>query len=449
MTEVRGKKITILGAALSGLAAARLLHRNGARVFVSESASVEKKNEASVLLKNENIGHEFGGHTDRALDAEWVVVSPGVPGTIPILKKIRERGIPVYSELEIASRWLKGTVIAVTGSNGKTTTTTLIGEIVKTAGIPAIVAGNIGTPLSDVAESSREDGIAVLEVSSFQAEGLARFRPKIGLLLNLSPDHLDRYESVNDYYLAKKRMFQNQTKDDILIANADDAEVQRLIAGLPSIGWGFSLKNVPRNGATIQGDRIVYYRDGQAESIIGTDAIGIRGNHNRSNAMAAILAAKAAGIPTTAIQKTLREFKGVEHRLEWVRETGGVTYYNDSKATNVDSAYVALESFGSNKIVWIAGGKHKGASYAPLADLIASRVKAMILIGEAAGLIEKELGAITKAVRAGSMKEAVEKSRQLAAPGDVVLLSPACASYDMFQNYEDRGRQFKAAVGDL
>lgn len=448
MLDVLQKKISVIGAASSGIAVARLLKRKGAKVFVSEFAPAENKKQENVLLQNEKIECEFGGHTDRVLDADWVVVSPGVPGDIPILKKLAVLKIPVYSEIEAASGFLRSPVIAVTGSNGKTTTTTLIGEICKNSGKPTVVAGNIGTPLSDVVETSGENGLAVLEISSFQAEGLRSFKPRVGVLMNLSPDHMDRYATVEDYYNAKRKMFENQNENDWLVYNADDAAVQKLIIGLKGQKIPFSLNQEPKQGAFVENNTVVCKLETE-EEVITADQIGIIGNHNLYNALAATLATRLMGIPVSTIRQTLMEFKGVEHRLEFVKEMGGVRFYNDSKATNVDSTYVALESFKKEKVILIAGGKHKGSPYTPLRDLVKQKVKCLVLIGQAAPLIEKDLGDMAKVIRAGSMEEAVRESFRIAGNGDVILLSPACSSYDMFENYEDRGKQFKQEVNKL
>lgn len=450
MRDVKGKKVTIIGAATSGIAAARLLKQKGASVFVSEYASEDKKNEVKVLLQNEHIACEFGGHTDRAADCDWAVVSPGVPSDIPLLQTLQTRKIPVYSEVEIASWWIPAPIVAITGSNGKTTTTTLIGEIFKHAGRMTGVAGNIGTPLSDCVENSiKPDGVTVVEVSSFQAEGFETFHPRVGVMLNLSPDHLDRYSGVDAYYAAKKNMIKNQTSSDVLVVNQDDATLMQLIADSKAQRWTFSVKGIPENGAYVENDILMVKLNGQTERVIATREIGIIGRHNLYNAMAAVLAAKALQIPMAAIAETLKSFRGVEHRLEFVAEKSGVRYYNDSKATNVDSTYVALDSFKMEKVILIAGGKHKGSSYTPLKALVEARVKSLVLIGQAADIIANDLGDVTHVQRAASMQEAVEISKQTAQSGDVVLLSPACASYDMFKNYEDRGRQFKKAVEGL
>ncbi len=449
MLDVLNKKISVVGAASSGIAVAKLLKRHGAKVFVSELSPAEKKKEEVDILKKEEIEGEFGRHSDQVLNCDFAVVSPGVPRTIPILRKLEEKKIAVYSELEMAAQMLSSPIMAITGSNGKTTTTTLIGEILTRAKIPAIVAGNIGTPLSDVVESSSPDGWTVLEVSSFQAEGLKEFKPRIGVLLNLSPDHMDRYASAQEYYQAKKKMFTNQTSEDFLVYNADDDEVVRLIGELGSKKISFSINRELNEGAYVKNEKIICTIGDRTDEIIHVQAIGIRGRHNLYNSLAAVLATRLADVDTAVIRETLVQFKGVEHRLEFVREFNGVKFYNDSKATNVDSVFFALESFEHEKIILIAGGKHKGAPYTPLKDIVSQKVKRLVLIGQSADLIEKDLGGATKITRAGSMNEAVKKSFAHAQSGDVVLLSPACSSFDMFRNYEDRGRQFKKAVNQL
>ncbi|MCB0832971.1 MAG: UDP-N-acetylmuramoyl-L-alanine--D-glutamate ligase [Bacteroidetes bacterium] len=449
MEDVRGKRVTVIGAGKSGLSAARLLKKHGATVLITESAEKESKSTEENMLQQLNIEYEFGGHSQRALSADFAVISPGVPSTIDLVVKMRDRGIPVYSEIELASRWLKGTTVAVTGSNGKTTTTTWLGEMFKASGRPWIVAGNIGMPLSDLAESSTDETLVALEISSFQAEGLTHFRPTIGVWMNLSADHMDRYTSINAYYRAKRKLFEQQNMDDLLLYNADDEAVAELTRGLKSKLIPFSLDIKPDEGAYVQNEILTVARNGASHEVIPVAELGIPGRHNQYNAMASALAAWCAGVSIDIIRNVLKEFRGVEHRLEKVRTIHGVTYFNDSKATNVDSTAVAIRSFSREKIVLIMGGKHKGAPYSPLVPLFKNRVKDLVVIGEAGDLIRKELGNSTTVHDADSMIQAVEKAHSLAAAGDIVLLSPACASFDMFLNYEDRGRQFKRAVMEL
>ncbi len=448
MNPFEKKKIYVIGAAKSGLAVARFLKRSGAEVFVSEKESADKRKTESDQLAAESIECEFGGHSERLLGADIVVISPGVPMTIPILKKIREQGIPVYSELEIASWTLNSPVIAITGSNGKTTTTTLIGEIFKHAGRSTIVAGNVGTPLSEMVHTDVPGGVTVLEVSSFQAEGFLNFHPKIALLLNLSPDHMDRYKTIDDYYQAKMRVFMNQRSDDLLIYNEDDDEVKKHTESLRARKLPFSQRHSLEVGAWLDYDKIMCRLTGDPETVISVKELGLRGSHNVYNVMAAVLAAKSMNVPTWTIYDILKSFTGVAHRLEFVRDIQGVKFFNDSKATNVDSAFYGLKSF-NEPVIWIAGGKHKGSPYTPLAETVKKHVKCMILIGQAAAIIGEDLGGLVKTIRAESMGDAVHKAFSESDTGDVVLLSPACSSYDMFTNYEERGQVFKDAVWQL
>lgn len=442
------KKIAVIGAAKSGVAVACFLKRHGAEVFVSEKESSDKRPTETEKLKQEHIPCEFGGHSERINESDFVVVSPGVPMNIPVLEKIKESGIPVYSELEVATWMLNAPVIAITGTNGKTTTTTLIGEIFKQSGRHTIVAGNVGTPLSEVVDSSTPDGIAVLEVSSFQAEGFLHFAPKIGILLNLAPDHMDRYKTEEEYYQAKMRTFMNQRSDDFLIHHADNELVRQYVESVRARKIPFSSHHRLEFGAWLENGQIHCCLEGKDEIILHRRELGLRGMHNVENVLAAVLAARLMQVPEAVIAQTLRQFTGVEHRLEFVCEVRRVKFYNDSKATNVDSALVGLESF-DEPVIWIAGGKHKGAPYTPLSEAVRRHVRCMVLIGEAAPLIEKDLGMLVKTIQAQSMQEAVEMAFRESQPGDVVLLSPACSSYDMFTNYEERGRVFKSCARSL
>lgn len=452
MNPFNGKKIVVIGAARSGIAAAKLVKRHGASVFVSDIASSESKASEVNSLKSENIPYEFGVHSARVTDADMIIISPGVPRTGSIFTEIATRHIPIYSELEIASWMLSSSLIAVTGTNGKTTTTTLIGEIFKASGRPTLVAGNIGTALSDCVESGVAGGTAVVEVSSFQAEGFLNFCPHIGVLLNLSPDHMDRYESVETYYAAKRKTFENQRSEDFIVYNADDPAVNKLIEGLRSRKIPFSLTNEIEYGAYVHNDSIICILDQGKEMIIETGKIGLRGKHNLANTIAATLVAKLAGIETSIVRDTLIQFKGVEHRLEFVADINGVRFYNDSKATNVDAAIKCLEAFPATdpkSVIVILGGKDKGSDYAPLAPLVRERCAQVILIGAAADKIAAALGDAAPLLRAATMADAVAQGLAAGAPGSIVLLAPACASFDMFDNYEHRGRVFKDAVRQL
>jgi len=445
---VRNKKITVIGAARSGIAAARLLRAHAAHVFISDEKPLSAMGNAAALMDEYEIPYEFGKHTGKALECDAIVLSPGVPGNIPIIKLAREKGKKIYSEIEVAYQYCKAPVVAITGSNGKTTTTTLTGEIFKKAGVKTFVAGNIGVPFSDVAELADEKSVVVLEVSSFQLEHIDEFRPKVSVLLNLSPDHLDRYSSYEEYVQAKFRIVENQRGRDVFIYNEDDAAVKDFAGTVTIKTQPFSRLQKLRSGAWVRDGNIAVVSGRKEDVLMPASEVGIPGAHNLSNALASALAAKAMDVDNTHIREALRSFTGVEHRLEFVRELNGVKYFNDSKATNVDAVWYALQSF-SEKIVLIAGGKDKGASYAPLRPLVEKNVAEIILIGEAAEKIESELGGSAACVRADTMQHAVEIARAHAAPGSVVLLSPACSSFDMFNNYEHRGRVFKECVKGL
>jgi UDP-N-acetylmuramoylalanine--D-glutamate ligase len=446
---VRGRRISVIGAARSGIAVARLLHAAGAAVFVSERTPRETLPGADEMLKDDGINHEFGGNTPRVLEADLVVVSPGVPSDAPMVVEALARGIRVVSELEVASWFCAGEILAITGTNGKTTTTTLAGRMFDDAHRSVVVAGNIGTALSQVVDRITPESVAVLEVSSFQLDFADTFRPRVAVVLNITPDHLDRYEhSVDKYIAAKCKVFARQGEGDVLIYNDDDpvtrAEVaRRAPAAVPRLP--FSTRRNLQEGAWVSAGRVIIGVKGTSMDIVGAEEIGIRGEHNLSNALAAALAATMMGIPPASLGGTLRAFTGVEHRLERVRDVDGVAYVNDSKATNVDSVWYALQSFRQPIIVML-GGRDKGNDYARLVEPVRRHVKAIVAIGESAETVVGAFTGIVPVVRAASMEEAVRTGRRLASPGDVVLLSPACASFDWFENYEHRGRTFKEIV---
>lgn len=441
----------IIGAARSGLAAAALLRSEGARVLVSDAKPAEASGSAIAALDAVGADYEFGGHTDRVLDADVLVLSPGVPDTLPIVRRAAERGIQIVSEIEIA--WLRcaAPVVAITGTNGKTTTTELTGEIFRRSGRRTLVAGNVGIAFSEIAPGADAESVVVLEVSSFQLEHIARFAPRVAMVLNITPDHLDRYPSFGDYAEAKLRITMNQEAGDTLVYNGDDPE----LAGLPARSrarlLAFGAVGEPAAGAFVH-DGALHLRidpEGAAERVIDVAEIRIRGPHNLANAMAAALGARSLGVPVEIIAEALREFPGVPHRLEPVREVDGVRWVNDSKATNVDSLRYALSSF-TEPIVLIAGGRSKKNVYDAILPLLARNVKGVVLVGEAAGEMEAAFDDVVPTRRAGmDMGRAVEIARSLAVPGDVVLLSPACASFDMFDNYEHRGDVFKQLVNEL
>lgn len=444
------QRFSIIGAGRSGLGAAKLLRREGMAVFVSDAGSLESAGEKVKALQEIGAEFEFGGHTERVLDADAIVLSPGVPPNIPILLKAAEKGIPVTNEIEVASRFCKGKIVGVTGTNGKTTTTELIGHIFREAGWKTFVAGNVGTPFSEVAQEADEESVVVLELSSFQLEKIETLHPNVALVLNVTPDHLDRYADLDEYGEAKLRIAMNQVPDDRLIYNRDDQWLQRVPSGEIRAGLlGFSIQSDVERGAFVQDGNVVLRMEGggEIEEVIPTGEIGIRGPHNLGNSMAAALAARSLGVNVASIRTALASFRPLPHRLEEVAVIDGVRYVNDSKGTNTDALRYALESF-AEPIVLIAGGRAKKNDYTAILPLLPERVKAVVLIGEAADEMEAAFGSLTRTVRAGfSMEDALAAAAALAVPGDVVLLSPACASFDMFKNFEHRGEVFKELVG--
>lgn len=447
---IRGKRFSILGAGRSGLAVARLLKTRRAKVFLSESAKKSQDEEAAKHLDEIGIEYEFGNNTHRVLETDYVVLSPGVPLDTPIVKLAREKNIKIIGEIEVAFDQCESPVVAITGTNGKTTTTTLVGEIFKKAGWNTQVAGNIGLAFSEIVDRAKgERSVVVLEVSSFQLDTIDTFRPKVSAILNITPDHLDRYKNYEAYIQSKFRIVENQKGHDVFVYNHDDETVRNFSDTVTVRTLGFSLKTELKQGAYLQGDDIVLRIGREKEVLMNRNEIGIPGPHNLMNAMAAALMARAMSVEFDVIRETLREFKGVEHRIEFVRELDNVKYYNDSKATNVDSMYYALGSF-KEPIVLIAGGKDKGNDYSQVRSLVEEHVKAIVTVGKGAEKIEKFFKGMKPIHSAGmSMEEAVRLAKDAAAPGDVVLLSPACASFDMFENYEHRGRVFKELVNAL
>ena len=449
---VEGKRVSVLGAARSGRAVAALLKRKGATVFVSDKAPGEKMQEAAAEFRSLNIVAEFGGNSERVLDADLIVVSPGVPSDLPVLREAVARGITVASELETASWFCRGAIVGITGTNGKTTTTTLAGKLFEDSGFKTVVAGNIGTAFAQCIEDIDRNTTVVLEVSSFQLDYCIDFRPQVSVLLNITPDHLDRYgHSFERYSDAKTRIFARQRKGDTLVYNIDDPETKRQVdeKASPEIRrLPFSVSRKLEEGAWVESGRLVVAVNGKRSSLLPVASIGIPGVHNLANAMAATLAAMVLGAEPNAVAKTLERFKGVEHRLEFVRELRGIAYVNDSKATNVDSVWYALQSF-ERPIVLILGGRDKGNDYTRLHDLVRNHVRAIVAIGESAGKVVKAFEGVRAVDTAETMEDAVDLCTRRAQPGDVVLLSPACASFDWFESYEHRGRVFKKIVMEL
>jgi UDP-N-acetylmuramoylalanine--D-glutamate ligase len=450
--NVKGKKVTVLGAARSGVAAAELLKLHGAIVFVSDTGTDADLMPYVGKLRSLSIPYETGRHSDKVFDAELIVLSPGIPTKAPVIVEAEKRNIPVVSELEFASWFCHAPMVAVTGTNGKTTTTALLGRLFHDAKRKHIVGGNIGDAFSGLVSKLDKDSVAVLEVSSFQLDFCRTFHPHVSVLLNLTPDHLDRYDGSFEKYMASKsRIFERQTEQDFLIYNYDDQETCEMVRRLASLHvrvLAFGIDQRYDEGAFVEDDKLVTVIGGERHEIVETELISIRGRHNLYNAMAATLAAQIMSVPIPSIRATLKNFKGVEHRLEFVRELNDVKYINDSKATNVDSVWYALEAY-QEPIVLLLGGRDKGNDYSKLIDPVEQHVKAIVAIGESAGTVVSEFSTVTKVVKSSSMDEAVNMARGLAAKGDIVMLSPACASFDWFRNYEHRGKVFKQLVNAL
>ena len=447
-----GKKVLIIGAARSGIAAAKFLWSRGAVVALTDQKPLEKWSPEALALKGSGIGLLPGEPPGWLLDRlDLVVVSPGVPANIIPVRYAERAGAEVIGEVELASRFLKGRIIAITGSNGKTTTTSLIGELLRDAGLTARVGGNIGKALISMVESSSDDGWTVAELSSFQLETIKTFHPTIAVVLNVTPNHMDRYESFTDYAGAKHRIFMNQTREDVAVLNADDPTVSSWAHGLRAKLMNFSVKKEVDNGVFLR-DRELVFRGGDGEQVLlNVDEMKLRGLHNVENTAAAFAAGLAAGASIESMNGTAKRFDPVEHRLEFVAEIESVKFYNDSKATSVDATLKALEAFAHEpgKVVLILGGRGKKAPYAPLESLVRAKVRKLVLVGEDAETIAAELGDLAPFERASDMKDAVARSFKSAEKGDVVLLAPACASFDMFESFEHRGKVFKTEVSAL
>jgi UDP-N-acetylmuramoylalanine--D-glutamate ligase len=446
--RIRDRRIGIIGMARSGTAAAFLAQRLGGKPFVSESKAAELVSAQTVQLQKAGIPFETGGHSDNLLKSDYVIISPGVPPTVDIVRKINAKGIPIFSEIEFAYWACKGRVVAITGSNGKTTTTSLLGEVFTTAGFDTYVCGNIGFPFADIVERIPEDGVAVVEVSNFQLETIADFRPTVAVILNLTPDHLDRHLTFDAYKKAKYRITENQTAAEHLVLNLNDPEILADNVATKAQKVFFTTEDRPEATAFVRGEALrARYRNREAE-IIKCGDIRIRGPHNLQNAAAAVSVAAQFDIGPEVLAKVLGTFAGVEHRLESVGQVGGVSFVNDSKATNVDSVCYALRSIDT-PIYLIAGGRDKGAPYDPIVQWGRSKIKGVLAIGEAREKIFNALGKAFPVQFAETLEDAVRRSFEMAYPGETVLLSPGCASFDMFENYEHRGRAFKAAVAKL
>ncbi|HEY4709814.1 MAG TPA: UDP-N-acetylmuramoyl-L-alanine--D-glutamate ligase [Candidatus Acidoferrales bacterium] len=446
--DLAGKRVLVVGLARTGVAVSLFAAAYGARVTATDEKPESALGETAARLRANGVKLELGGHPPAAFfEQDLIVVSPGVPASLPQLVLAQVAGIPVWGDIELAWRFLRGTVVAITGSNGKTTTTSLVTHILETAGVPTLVGGNIGAPLISLVESSTDSTVTVVEISSFQLETIQAFRPEIGVLLNLTPDHLDRYASFEQYAAAKMRLFENQLDRDFAILNADDPEVTKRMPSRSHVLW-FSRQKRVAEGAFLLDDQIMFRHEGSQIAVARRSAIPLRGEHNIENVLAACAAAYLAGAEPAGISEGVKTFRGVEHRLEFAGEKGGVGFYNDSKATNVDAALKAIEAFPGPLVV-ILGGKHKGSAYTPLREALRARGRVALLIGEAAEKIALDLGDVLPCVQAGTLDHAVGLAADRARPGDVVLLAPACSSFDQFESYEQRGREFKELVARL
>lgn len=452
--HLKGQRVTVIGGQRSGVAVARLLRQTRAKVLLTEKAEAQQG--LPEQLEALGIGYEFGGHTRAALDADFLVISPGVPSTVPLVQQALRSGLNVYSEIEVSSWFCKAPIVAITGSNGKTTTTSLTGHIFRQSGRQTVVAGNIGYPFADYVADLDEKAVVVLEVSSFQLDHIDTFRPKVAILLNITPDHLDRYNyDFNAYAQSKFRIFENQREDDVLIYNHDDRFVAEYIDFIKQKRtlrtMGFSQRDLLETGAFLRDEMLVLRIHQHEEPLMHANhfAPALAGPHNCYNSMAAAVAARILEVRSDVIRESLASFEGVPHRLEFVREVDGVRYVNDSKATNVNAVWYALETF-TQPIILIAGGRDKGNDYNSLKPLVRKKVQAVIGLGESADKVLHELGPYAQDhLHADTLEEALHCARLMAKPGQVVLLSPACASFDMFANYEDRGDTFKRLVAAL
>jgi UDP-N-acetylmuramoylalanine--D-glutamate ligase len=430
--ELRNKRVLVVGLARTGMATALFCAARGACVTATDTRTESELDAAVAELRKAGVGLELAGHRQELIQgADLIIPSPGVPADAPLLQSARSKGVTIWSEIELASRFLKGRLIGITGSNGKTTTTSLIEHILKKAGFSTILAGNIGTPLISYVEKTSDKTITIAELSSFQLELVEKFRPNISLFLNLTPDHLDRHHTLESYGAAKARIFENQTEADSAVLNADDPGTTPYAPAKPQLFW-FSRKQRVAQGAFVRENDILFRFEGMEEKVLKLADIPLAGSHNVENVLAAVAAARLAGAEPAAVAKGVRSFAGVEHRLEFVAEIGGVRFYNDSKATNVDATLKALDAF-SGRILIILGGKDKGSDYTLLQARLREKAILALLIGAAASKIEKQIAGSVAIEQAGTIERAVETAANAARPGDVVLLAPACASFDQFQ----------------
>lgn len=446
--NLAGKRVLVVGLGKSGVASALFLKERGAKVSVSDAKSPEQLHQEIPVLLDAGITVETGQHGERTFrEQDLIVISPGVPFDMPLLARARESGIPIIGEIELAAQFLKGNIIAITGSNGKTTTTAMAGEILTASGRPTLVGGNIGTPAISFVGQAGETTWTVLEISSFQLETVESFCPKIAAVLNVTPDHLDRHYTFENYAAAKARIFEKQTADDFAVLNADDPTCVAMAAKLAARVYWFSRLRPVEHGTFVREGNVVWRDADNEQTILPLAEIALKGAHNLENVLASVAVGMLAEVDPADIRRAVAEFRAVEHRLEYVTTVNGVDYYNDSKATNVDATIKALESFPGH-IHLILGGKDKGSDYSVLNPLIRERVKRVYTIGAAASKIESQISG-ADVLRTETLEAAVKRAHEAALPGDVVLLAPACASFDQFESYEHRGRVFKQLVRGL
>lgn len=446
---IKGRRVTVAGMARTGMAVAGLLHRHGAQVFVTETKPIDGVFAQAQTLSEQNIKFESGGHSERALqEADYLVLSPGISPATDFVRMAQERSIPIFSEVEVTSWLCQATILAITGSNGKSTTTALVAHILNESGRKAVATGNIGTPFASDVEGLGEDDYAVVEVSSFQLEFVDTFHPAVSAILNITPDHLDRYGDFNEYAEVKFRIADSQGRDDYLVLNADDPRTAK-----PKT-WGnpgqlhFSARKRVEQGVFAENDELRFKLNSREGPVCRVDEIGIPGPHNLANAAAAAAMCLPLGLTPEEIAVGLGSFRGIAHRLETVGERNAVKFINDSKATNVDSVYVALKSVPA-PIILIMGGRDKGGDFSALVEDAVGRVKLLLLLGEAQDLIAEVLADKVRTMRVEDIFAAVRVAYENAEPGDTVLLSPGCASFDQFKDFEERGEKFKQAVREL
>ncbi|MBN2569260.1 MAG: UDP-N-acetylmuramoyl-L-alanine--D-glutamate ligase [Deltaproteobacteria bacterium] len=447
--EVTGKKILIIGLGKTGVSLARFLVKRGAHVLVTDIRDAKDMKENINALKGLPVNFHMGRHCGDGLsEVDMIIPSPGVPPYNEFLVEGAEKGLPIISEIELAFSYLKEPVVAITGTNGKTTTTKLIGEMLKRCGKRVFVGGNIGEPLIEYVDGEERADYLVVEVSSFQLQWVGNFHPYVAILLNMSADHLDYHENFEEYRSIKERVFARQTSDDLAILNADDPLSEEMAGKIDADIIQFSSSKKLKRGISIDGPLLRYRDEGGVKEDYPVEGFQIRGVHNLENIMAAIVAARRCGCPSAGIIEAVRNFEGIPHRIEFVRSKNGVDIYNDSKGTNVDAVKRALESF-SRPVILLMGGRYKGGDFGILSTLIREKVKKVILFGEARDKIESFIEGITDTGWSENLKDALEKAYDSASPGDVILLSPGCSSFDSFANYKERGNYFKEIARDL